>query len=153
QLDPEEMSRERQKYAEAEDFERVLAAQDRGFEYRPIERGPTRRHETHGQDGKREEVHQAHDVEIGLIDRIDNLAEPARHEVTIPREIPGHHDREGEHQVGNGKRRNDARADQTRDPLGSADPEPRADDKQKLPGERIEYPLAARISRDVPFER
>src|ERR1043166_5103092 len=114
------MTGEGQKYPETKDFQRVLAAKNGGTKHRGIERGPARRHETHRQNGEREEMQQAEHVEVGLVDRIDDVAEPARHEVTITREIPSHHDREGEREVSDGKHGHNARANEAGEPFGAA---------------------------------
>ena len=76
-LDLDEMGRKRQEHPEAEDFQRMLAAQDRRPQPGRFQRRPVARHEIHGDRRERQEMREAQHVEIGLVDRIDLFARPS----------------------------------------------------------------------------
>ena len=54
--------------------------QDRRQQKRRFQARPIPRHEPHGHRRQREEMRKAQHVEIGLVDRIHQIAQPVRHE-------------------------------------------------------------------------
>src|ERR1700730_19173762 len=91
---------ERQKHPEAEDLQRMLAADYRRSQPGTLEYRPFSRNEPHRDDRQREEMHKAQNVKIGLVDRVHPVRHPLRYEIAGAREIPGHDDREREKQEG-----------------------------------------------------
>ena len=66
--------------------------------------------------------------------------------------MPGQRDQEGEHQIGDREDEHGARAQTDAELLRSAERAPGTEDKQQLPGERIEEPDAVRIGGQIPVE-
>src|SRR5207248_8655007 len=89
------MAGERQENAEAEHFERMLTAPDRGTENRPFKAGPVAMHEIHRDEGECDEVREPEQVQIGLVDRVDGAVDRARNESVQQGQAPGerHHQR------------------------------------------------------------
>ena len=97
-------------------------------------------------------MQDAQHVEIGLGDRVDKIADELRHIGAEPREIPSHHDGEGEGKIGEGERDHHRRIEPARQTLRAAERAPGAEHEQQLPSEGIEHPHALRIGGDVPAE-
>ena len=66
--------------------------------------GQSARDETDGHCRQREKMGKAQDVEIGLVDRIQQIAQPGRHEPLERLETPRQGDGEGKQKVGDGDR-------------------------------------------------
>ena len=75
-----ELARKRQKYPQAENLQRMLAADYRRPEDRRFQARPMPRHEADGDGGERQEMRKPQHIEIGLIDRIHPIRQPAGHE-------------------------------------------------------------------------
>src|SRR5437016_13635065 len=91
-------------------------------------------------------------IEIALVDRVEELRHPARHEPGKLREMPGHDDEKSEHEISRRERQDGRR---TRDPLqadGAAQRAPGAEYEQELPGERVEIPGPGGIRGEVPVQ-
>ena len=94
------MPRERQEHAEAENLQRVLAAQDQRPQPSGFQSGPVLWQEADGNGRQRQEMREPEHVEIGLVDGIHPLLDPARHQMAQLREIPGQGDAERREQIG-----------------------------------------------------
>ena len=88
----DEMAGEGQEHAEAEDLQRMLAAQDQRLQPVRFQPRPVLRQEAHGERRQREEMRKAQHVEIGLVDRIHPLLDPLRQPVVHLRHVPGQRD-------------------------------------------------------------
>src|ERR1700721_401752 len=130
----------------------MLTANDRRPQEGRFQARPMARYEADGEGGKRQEMREAQNVEIGLVDRIHPIGEPAGHESIERFKMPGQRNQEGEHQISNRQDEHDARSQNNAELLRSAERAPGAEDKQQLPGIRIEKPDAVRISGQIPAE-
>jgi hypothetical protein len=96
---------------------------------------------------------QAQHVEVGLVDRIDDLDHPFRHERRKGGNMPGHHDQEGEQQPDDGDRHDRLRPDEVRELCDLSAAAPGGKHEHELPAEWVEIPgRARRIGGDVPIE-
>ena len=89
-------------------------------------------------------------VEIGLVDRVHPLLDPARHHVAQLWQVPCQRDAERREQIGERNCQRDARGQNAGHSPRSAQRAPRAEHEQQLPGERIERPITVRIRRKIP---
>ena len=143
---------EGQEYPEAEDLERMPAADDSRPARRRLERRPVRRHQPDRDHRQRQEMQNAQNVEIGLVDGVDGFADEFRHVGAECRKIPGHRNSEREGEVAESQGDNHPRLGPACQPGRAAEGTPGAKYEQQLPGQRIERPVAARIGRQIPFE-
>src|SRR6516165_5099219 len=73
-----------QEYAQAENFQRMLPADDGRPSPPRFQQRPVARHEAHRQHRQREEMRKAQDIEIDLVDRVDQLFQPVRDVLVMP---------------------------------------------------------------------
>jgi hypothetical protein len=78
-----------EEHSQTEYLERMLAAADCRLQQRRIKTGPVRRNKAHGDYCQRQEMGEAQDIEVGLVDRIHPFGEPARDETIERFNVPG----------------------------------------------------------------
>src|SRR5580704_529758 len=100
-LADDELPGKGKEYAEAENLQRVLPANNGWLQDRRFEDGPVARYETHRYRRQREKMRKAQHVKIGLVDRIHPFTQPVGYETAERLDVPGQRDREGEHQIAN----------------------------------------------------
>ena len=115
-LGQHEMPGKRQEHAEAENLQRMLPAQDQRPQPGRFQPGPVLRQEAHGDRRQRQEMREPQHVEIGLVDRIHPLLEPARHQMAELRHVPGQRDAERREQIGERNPQRDRRRQDPRHP-------------------------------------
>ena len=76
-LGQDEMAGKGQEDAEAENLQRMLAAQDQWPQPRRFQARPLLVKEAHGERRQCQEMREAKDIEVGLVDRIHPVLEPA----------------------------------------------------------------------------
>ena len=137
------MGCEREKYAEAEDFERMLAADDRwlqpaGPQDRPVPWYKMDRYDCQGQ-----KMSKSQNVEIDLVDRVDQLLEPLWHVRARRGQIPRERNQKREDEIRCSNDQSGASFQHGGKTLGSPQRAPGTKDEQQLPGKRIEEPMSA----------
>src|SRR5215475_11631259 len=98
-------------------------------------------------------MQNAKNIEIGLVDWINRIAEDLRYVNRKAREIPGQHDTERENEIGDGQSHHNRRMNPARQVFRAAQRTPSAEHEKQLPSEWIERPGAARVGRDISFKK
>ena len=136
-----------QEYAQAEDFERVLPADDRRPQPTRFQHRPLAGNEPHRHHRQRQKMRKAQRVEIDLIDRVDQLLQPVRNVLAHAGQIPGQRNDEGEQEIRDRYAQGDPRLQHRPESLRSPQRAPGAEHEQQLPGKWIEIPMSAGIAR------
>ena len=92
-------------------------------------------------------------IEIALVDRVEELRHPARHEPGKLREMPGHDNEKREQDPGRGNGQGSFRPNPFRVFWDLSNTAPSGEYEQELPAERIEIPVSRRKRRQAPVER
>src|SRR3954452_24714669 len=121
------MGRKGKKYAQAKHFKRVLPAYDRRPQSPTPEERPIVRGEPDGNYCEREKMRKAQYVQIHLIDRVNELLQPARHKLSRAGQVPGQRDEKREHKVSNSNPQGQPRAQYRGEPLRAAQRTPGAE--------------------------
>src|SRR5437870_9870198 len=97
---------------------------------------------------------KAQDIEVGLVDRVDQLLEPDRqvHEAVQERQVPGQRDESRERNIGERHRRRQTPVQEGSKPLSSTECAPCPEHEQELPGKGVEVPDTLWISRQIEIE-
>ena len=148
----QEPVRRRKEDTEAKDRQRVLPDRTSGRSGFESAAWPVARDVAHEHHRQRQEVDQPEHVEIGFVDRIDDMDHPFRNHRIQHRNVPGHHNQERERDPDERQDQDGARPDQCRNLRGPVEAAPGPEHEQQLPGERVEVPVSSRKRRQIPVE-
>ena len=151
EVSDDDLGRQSKKGTDAEYKQGLLAASANWPEHRPAQPACAGRHGHADQPGQGQELHDAQHVDIGLVDRIEQAADPGGRRLLQRIIMPGQGDEGGEQHEQDGQH-----GERSAEAVEPGHPRPqhrqgRAGIEDQLPGHRIEEPhLVVRIARQVP---
>src|ERR1700676_1049891 len=139
--------------ADAKYLKRVLAALDQWRQQARWQNWRARRQKPGDDNSESHEMHNAVRREIGLVVRIERFQNPAGQNIAEVGCVNCHRHPEGKDEISDGEPERSSRANDRLNGLGPAKGDPGAQEKQQLPGERVEIPNSRRRGGKIPAKK